>query len=90
MIEEQMVQKQTNPFKNKTTPTLCWDCANAIGKCRWSFELKPVRGWKIIPTKNERYGATYKSCIVIECPEFKRDATDNGLKRYREETKDDA
>ena len=25
--------------------TLCWDCANAIGKCPWSKKLVPVKNW---------------------------------------------
>ena len=65
----------------KYQPTLCWDCAKAIGKCRWSEDLKPVKGWKIIPTKRELYGGTFKSCIVLECPEFERDSFCGGLKR---------
>ena len=63
--------------------TLCWDCANATGNCRWSDELKPVKGWKAIPTVKDNNGKPMKSCIVVECPQFKRDAYENGLKRYR-------
>ena len=68
----------------KYQPTLCWDCAKAIGGCRWSADLKPVKGWKIIPTKREAYGGIFRSCIVLECPEFKRDAINGGLKKYKE------
>ena len=66
-------------------PTLCWDCAKAIGGCSWSKRLRPVAGWKIIPTrKTSSDGRNYASCIVLDCPEFKRDAVNNGLKRYKE------
>ena len=68
--------------QNKSCPTLCWNCANAIGKCPWSAEFKPVNGWKIIETVKESCG---KSCIVLECPMFKRDAAYNGTVRYKEE-----
>ena len=69
----------------KPTATLCWNCANATGGCRWSRRLRPVEGWKIIKTKKTSYdGRDYASCIVIECPEFKRDAVSNGLKRYKD------
>ena len=66
----------------KAIPSLCWDCSKAVGKCSWSKYFKPLKGWKIISTKKEVYGgASYKSCIVLECPEFDRDAYKGGLKR---------
>ncbi|MBP5423930.1 MAG: hypothetical protein J6Y78_15970 [Paludibacteraceae bacterium] len=68
------------PYKT----TLCWDCAKAVGKCNWSSTLKPVEGWKIKPTQVKTHRNEYGSCIVLECPEFERDAYDNGLKRYKE------
>ena len=71
--------------KFATTPTLCWDCANATGGCNWSDELQPVEGWKIIPTMKKAFNhPDYPSCIVLECPEFKRDAIRSGMKRYKE------
>ena len=70
--------------RTMSQPTLCWDCANATGGCRWSKRLKPVEGWEIIPTrKSSSDGKAYTSCIVIKCPEFKQDAVGSGLKRYR-------
>lgn len=67
---------------NKSSNTLCWNCAHATGGCRWSDYLKPVRGWTATPTKKLLYGgAEYCSYIVTACPEFKRDAYNNGLKR---------
>lgn len=71
-------------MNNYTKQTLCWDCAKATGFCNWSSDLKPVKGWKVIPTQRELYGGIYNSCIVLECPEFERDAINNGLKRYKE------
>ena len=68
-------------------PTLCWDCAKAVGKCSWSKPFRPVEGWEIIPTrKTTNDGRGYKSCIVLKCPEFKRDGVGAGIKRYKEET----
>ena len=51
--------------------TLCWDCANAYGKCSWSDRLEPVEGWTAIETK-VRWGEgnTYN---VRKCPQFIRD-----------------
>ena len=66
-------------------PTLCWDCRKATGGCNWSDHFKAVKGWKIIPTQKIIYGgAGYKSCVVLECPEFERDGAGYGLKRYKD------
>lgn len=58
-------------------PTLCWDCANALGFCNWSQRLEPVEGWDAqwVPDKE-----TYH---VSDCPLFIRDAVGGGLKRYK-------
>jgi hypothetical protein len=59
--------------------TLCWDCEKACGKCSWSREFVPVKGWKAIPTKLFQYTtgkgrkriAYYTGSFdVYECPEF--------------------
>lgn len=72
--------------KTVSQQTICWDCSKAVSGCSWSRYFKPVKGWKIIPIKKEVYGgAAYKSCIVLECPEFKRDAYKGGLKRVRKD-----
>ena len=59
-------------------PTLCWECAKATGGCQWSDRLQPVDGWEAIQTHNQ----TGSSYIVTNCPLFKRDAVNSGLKRY--------
>ena len=62
--------------------TLCWECAKATGRCSWSDEFIPVEGWNAKPTKKRVYGGgEFESYLVIECPEFERDAYNNGLKR---------
>ena len=68
--------------------TLCWDCANATGKCPWSEELIPVKGWTAVPTKHK--STVQSSFIVFECPLFERDAYRYGLKRYRPEDENEA
>lgn len=65
--------------------SICWDCHKATGKCSWSEKLKPVKGWKATPTQRELYGGIYKSYIVLECPEFERDAWKFGTVRYKNE-----
>lgn len=69
----------TNQFSAPRRPTLCWECANANCGCSWSQSFKPVEGWVAIPT----YSKVFRSYIVIECPEFDRDSTNNGLKRIK-------
>lgn len=63
-----------------TKATLCWDCANYAYGCSWSEELKPVKGWDAIPTKNQYFS----SYIVLACPKFDRDAQKNGMLRLGE------
>ena len=73
--------------------TKCWDCAKATGGCSWSNSFEPVKGWVAVPTKvkihksknpTEEMIRDNSSYVVIDCPEFLRDAYNNGLKRYIE------
>jgi len=77
---------KNNPYINDQT--LCWDCANATGNCRWSEKLKPVKGWTAEKTlKHSSYGSgqvLIESFIVRECPEFVRDCYGHGTKRIKE------
>lgn len=53
--------------------TLCWNCQNACGKCSWSKDFTPVKGWKAKKTKI-RFGNSYdESYHVTKCPEYKKD-----------------
>ena len=75
------MSEETNR-KTMLPATLCWSCSKAIGGCNWSKSFKAVKGWRIIPTQKTAYGGVgYKSCVVLECPEFVRDAYKDGLKR---------
>lgn len=58
--------------------TLCWDCANACGRCNWSQRFEPVDGWAAA------YNEKYDSYCVTDCPEFERDALNGGLRRLPE------
>lgn len=61
--------------------TLCWDCERACCGCSWSRNFEPVVGWKARPVNIKQRGAqTTGSFIVYECPGFKRDAIDYGMK----------
>ena len=55
--------------------TLCWECTKNAGKCSWSRNFTPVKGWKAIPTKikvekRKKWGELIDSFDVYECPEF--------------------
>lgn len=67
----------------KGTPALCWDCANATGGCFWSNSLEPVEGWTVEESNKDPKTGEYKSILVLECPEFIRDAYGNGMKRIK-------
>lgn len=74
--------------KKKPMFSICWDCHKATGGCRWSEDHKPVKGWTAKPIQRDIYGGTYKSYVVLECPEFERDAWRYGLVRYKADEND--
>ena len=58
--------------------TLCWRCANACGKCSWSANFQPVKGWRARKTiikadKYEQWHKEISSYIVYDCPLFEDD-----------------
>jgi len=65
--------------------TLCWDCANAIGKCPWSKKLVPVKNWvaKRVPFKEQGVKDSFTYAIE-QCPLFVRDGVYNGARRFIE------
>ena len=66
--------------------TKCWDCAKATtNECSWSDRLEPVDGWTAIPTLKSQFRMDpFQSFLVIDCPEFKRDAWNGGAMRPEE------
>lgn len=70
-------------------PTLCWDCARAIGprsnRCSWANDFEPVDGWEaeftVVHAGNAGETTSY---LVRSCPEFVRDAWEGGAKRLEE------
>lgn len=65
--------------------TICWDCAKARGECSWSVDLVPVEGWTALPTiRKPGTKDEMRSYLVIDCPEFKRDAWNGGATRLEE------
>jgi hypothetical protein len=61
----------------KKENTLCWNCANACGKCCWSKKFKKVKGWiakkTIIKGDPNGLEPNIDSYLVIECPKFIKD-----------------
>lgn len=71
-----------NQHISRGKPTLCWDCAKAVGYCDWSEEFKPVKGWTAEKTEIKvQSGANIKSYVVTACPLFERDAYNMGQRR---------
>lgn len=63
--------------------TICWDCGNATGGCCWSESLTPVKGWNAIRKDITGKENNEESYIVLNCPEFTRDARGYGAERMR-------
>ena len=71
-------------MSEQTTSTQCWNCARAINGWSWAREFIPVKGWNATPIKKNSFYGEFESYIVHSCPEFVRDAYNNGTKRYKE------
>lgn len=71
----------------KPKNTICWECRKATGGCSWSeYKVnRPVAGWAVMPTNINGI----ESYIVLECPEFERDAEPGGLKRLSRREQND-
>lgn len=74
--------KARNDFDRR--PTLCWSCKHSLPiaqkgtGCPWSRGLKPVEGWKAIPTEQKvSETRTVKSFTVLECPLYERGCKDD-------------
>ena len=68
----------------KRISTICWGCAKATGNCSWSDypNPKPVKGWRAVRNDiQHKDGTSVESYIVIECPEFIKDAEEYGQTR---------
>ena len=68
--------------------TKCWECAKACGGCSWADHFIPVDGWCAIKTRLKLHNTSglmddCASYIVIDCPQFKKDALPGGLDRIK-------
>lgn len=63
--------------------SICWDCRKASGLCDWTDHWKhmPIPGWQAEKTFLRCKGELTESYLVIECPEFDRDAYNGGKDR---------
>ena len=53
----------------------CWYCSKACGRCSWSKDFTPIKGWvaeKVIVDKVIYEGKTYivESYKILKCPEL--------------------
>lgn len=58
--------------KNSEFSQLCWHCANATGKCSWSRDFTPVKGWTATPTIIKNDDHIQSSYAITACPELKK------------------
>ncbi len=49
---------------------LCWECKRATGGCRWSADLKPVKGWDAEKVIIKDFEGDIESYKVKACPLF--------------------
>ena len=68
------------PRGNVGARSICWDCERACAGCSWSRRFKPVPGWNALPAKLVQRDGPVSTYIVLECPQFKRDAYNYGMK----------
>lgn len=52
-------------LKDNDRTNLCFDCGKACGKCSWSRDFTPVKGWVAKQTRD--------SYEIMSCPEFDLD-----------------
>lgn len=68
----------------KGKDTLCWKCNKTCGKCSWTKNFKPVKGWTAVKTKFFNGNTYEQSYLVTKCPEFEKFKT-NDLNDIRKE-----
>lgn len=54
---------------------LCWTCTKACGRCSWSSEFKPVKGWVAKKLPFQLHGTSYggETYDIQSCPEYQRE-----------------
>ena len=66
----------------KKRPTLCWSCGRFSGRCSWSANFEPVKGWKARKDiLGRQYGDEMVTYTVDQCPLYEKDSEDHGLTR---------
>ena len=80
-----MIRKKGQEVNSNFGPkNICWDCANATGRCPWSAGFKPIKGWTA--EKVERTGSygLITTYYISACPLFVRDAINFGQIHLKE------
>lgn len=55
----------------KRSEQLCWSCQNAVGRCSWSKNFTPVKGWTAyIDKRRGNSGEETETWSISACPEF--------------------
>ena len=46
----------------------CWTCKNACGRCSWSHDGTPVKGWTAEPVHIAENGEFADTYAIVRCP----------------------
>lgn len=66
----------------KKRPTLCWSCGRFSGRCSWSANFEPVKGWKARKDiLGRQYGDEMVTYTVDQCPLYEKDSEEDGNRR---------
>ncbi len=79
-----MGMKKRRSVKGKNT--LCWSCGRFSGRCSWSANFEPVKGWKARKDiLGRQYGDEMVTYTVDKCPLYEKDSEDHGLTRIQKD-----
>lgn len=50
---------------------LCWTCRNCIGRCSWSRDFIPIKGWDAdMDTRTNADRSNSVTYRIYDCPEY--------------------
>ena len=60
-------------LKRQQNEQLCWSCQKACGRCSWSKNLTPVKGWEATPVMVKDDEGNIRTYHITSCPEYIHD-----------------
>lgn len=65
-LRNEMLRKKRR--EGGTKGQLCWRCGNATGKCPWSRDLTPIKGWDAVRAVIKDSKGNMLSYKIKKCP----------------------